>query len=215
MNESTRSASVGRVLAAICALTLLIGSQPAAAAPDCRGRLQFDEEYSCQFRSDLSTLALDGTLLFEEFDGNAFQATLDLLGESSVAHCTCKVRQPDRFDRAKSFECVTGFGSAAETFEGGVTGNGNEIYKGQLWSADPTGSGFVRFVFSCDLSDDDDDSDADSDSDADDDSDEDSDGEDKVVLCHKGRRTLEVPASAVPDHLAHGDTIGPCESDSD
>jgi hypothetical protein len=31
----------------------------------------------------------------------------------------------------------------------------------------------------------------------------------KVVLCHKGR-TIEVAESAVPAHLAHGDTLGPC-----
>jgi hypothetical protein len=33
----------------------------------------------------------------------------------------------------------------------------------------------------------------------------------KVVLCHKGRRALEVGATSVPAHLAHGDTLGPCE----
>ncbi|MAU02122.1 MAG: hypothetical protein CL608_33715 [Anaerolineaceae bacterium] len=33
--------------------------------------------------------------------------------------------------------------------------------------------------------------------------------EDKVVICHKGT-TIEVDASAVAAHLAHGDTLGPC-----
>ena len=31
----------------------------------------------------------------------------------------------------------------------------------------------------------------------------------KVTLCHKGK-TIQVPESAVPQHLAHGDTSGPC-----
>ena len=35
---------------------------------------------------------------------------------------------------------------------------------------------------------------------------------DKVTLCHKGKKTLVVDASAVADHLAHGDTLGPCPS---
>jgi hypothetical protein len=32
----------------------------------------------------------------------------------------------------------------------------------------------------------------------------------KVTLCHKGKNTLSVDANAVPAHLAHGDTLGPC-----
>lgn len=31
----------------------------------------------------------------------------------------------------------------------------------------------------------------------------------KVTLCHKGQ-TLDVAESAVPSHLVHGDTLGPC-----
>jgi len=34
----------------------------------------------------------------------------------------------------------------------------------------------------------------------------------KVTLCHKGKVTITVSANAVPAHLAHGDTLGPCES---
>jgi hypothetical protein len=32
----------------------------------------------------------------------------------------------------------------------------------------------------------------------------------KVTLCHKGKNTITVGAAAVPAHLRHGDTIGPC-----
>ena len=32
----------------------------------------------------------------------------------------------------------------------------------------------------------------------------------KVTLCHKGKKTISVGASAVPAHLRHGDTLGPC-----
>jgi hypothetical protein len=31
----------------------------------------------------------------------------------------------------------------------------------------------------------------------------------KVIICHKGH-TISVSSSAVPAHLAHGDTLGPC-----
>ncbi|HSH41811.1 MAG TPA: hypothetical protein VK973_06770 [Arenicellales bacterium] len=34
---------------------------------------------------------------------------------------------------------------------------------------------------------------------------------DKVTLCHKGKKTLILPESAVSAHLGHGDTYGPCE----
>jgi hypothetical protein len=33
----------------------------------------------------------------------------------------------------------------------------------------------------------------------------------KVILCHKGRKTITVGAPAVPAHLAHGDILGACE----
>jgi hypothetical protein len=32
----------------------------------------------------------------------------------------------------------------------------------------------------------------------------------KVALCHKGEKTISVGASAVPGHMRHGDTLGPC-----
>jgi cell division septation protein DedD len=32
----------------------------------------------------------------------------------------------------------------------------------------------------------------------------------KVTVCHKGKTSTGVPANAVPAHLAHGDTLGPC-----
>lgn len=34
--------------------------------------------------------------------------------------------------------------------------------------------------------------------------------DDKVTICHKGKKTLSVGASAVPAHLAHGDSLGAC-----
>jgi hypothetical protein len=35
-------------------------------------------------------------------------------------------------------------------------------------------------------------------------------GQEKVLVCHKGKNTLEVAAPAVDAHLRHGDTRGPC-----
>ena len=35
-------------------------------------------------------------------------------------------------------------------------------------------------------------------------------GQDRVVLCHKGKKTLEVAEPAADAHLRHGDTVGPC-----
>ena len=35
-------------------------------------------------------------------------------------------------------------------------------------------------------------------------------GQEKVVLCHKGKKTLEVAEPAAQAHLKHGDTPGPC-----
>lgn len=225
--------SLPRVLALVAALAAA-AAVPAGGASDCRGRLQFDEAYACTFHSDLSAAAVGGTLLFEEFDGNAFQATLDLLGLQSVAYCTCKTSRPDRFDRSKSLECVTGFGPGiAETLEGKVTGNGGKIQDGQIWSADPFGKGFVRFAFDCtspgagsdDDASDDDASDDDSDQGSNDDSndvpnrDDSGDGSgngsgdgsaQKVTVCHQGRKSLEVPVSSLQQHLNHGDTLGAC-----
>ena len=42
---------------------------------------------------------------------------------------------------------------------------------------------------------------------------ESSGGDEKVLICHKPKKnahTLSLPQSAVPAHLAHGDTLGPC-----
>ena len=35
------------------------------------------------------------------------------------------------------------------------------------------------------------------------------------VVCHKGRKTKELPQEAVPAHLGHGDQLGPCPVDDD
>jgi hypothetical protein len=35
-------------------------------------------------------------------------------------------------------------------------------------------------------------------------------GGDTVVVCHKGKKTLELPRSAAQAHLDHGDKAGPC-----
>jgi hypothetical protein len=35
-------------------------------------------------------------------------------------------------------------------------------------------------------------------------------GGDTVVLCHKGKKTMELPGSAAQAHLDHGDRRGPC-----
>ena len=35
-------------------------------------------------------------------------------------------------------------------------------------------------------------------------------GQEKITLCHKGKKTLEVAEPAVDAHLRHGDRLGPC-----
>ena len=40
----------------------------------------------------------------------------------------------------------------------------------------------------------------------------DDDGDGKVTICHNGH-TISVSVNAVPAHLAHGDSCGPCEQD--
>jgi hypothetical protein len=35
-------------------------------------------------------------------------------------------------------------------------------------------------------------------------------GGDTAVVCHKGKKTLELPREAVQAHLNHGDRRGPC-----
>ncbi|WP_146907132.1 hypothetical protein [Arenimonas daejeonensis] len=35
-------------------------------------------------------------------------------------------------------------------------------------------------------------------------------GGDTVLVCHKGKRTMEVPSSAADAHLSHGDSYGNC-----
>ncbi len=36
----------------------------------------------------------------------------------------------------------------------------------------------------------------------------------KVVICHKGK-TISVSSASLNSHLAHGDYVGPCDSDSE
>lgn len=31
-----------------------------------------------------------------------------------------------------------------------------------------------------------------------------------ALVCHKGKKTLELPQEAVQAHLGHGDSLGPC-----
>jgi hypothetical protein len=35
-------------------------------------------------------------------------------------------------------------------------------------------------------------------------------GGDTTVVCHKGKKTLELPREAAQAHLNHGDRLGPC-----
>ena len=35
-------------------------------------------------------------------------------------------------------------------------------------------------------------------------------GGDTALVCHKGKKTLELPREAVQAHLDHGDRPGPC-----
>ena len=35
-------------------------------------------------------------------------------------------------------------------------------------------------------------------------------GGDATVVCHKGKKTLQLPQAAVKAHLDHGDRLGPC-----
>jgi hypothetical protein len=35
-------------------------------------------------------------------------------------------------------------------------------------------------------------------------------GGDTAVVCHKGKKTLELPRSAAEAHINHGDRLGPC-----
>lgn len=35
-------------------------------------------------------------------------------------------------------------------------------------------------------------------------------GGDTTVICHKGKKTLELPREAAQAHLNHGDRTGPC-----
>ena len=35
-------------------------------------------------------------------------------------------------------------------------------------------------------------------------------GGDTAVVCHKGKKTLELPRAAAQAHLDHGDRLGPC-----
>ena len=35
-------------------------------------------------------------------------------------------------------------------------------------------------------------------------------GGDTVIVCHKGKKTMELPREAAQAHLNHGDRSGPC-----
>lgn len=35
-------------------------------------------------------------------------------------------------------------------------------------------------------------------------------GQERVLVCHKGKKTMELPAPALNGHLNHGDYRGPC-----
>ena len=35
-------------------------------------------------------------------------------------------------------------------------------------------------------------------------------GQDRVLVCHKGKKTMDLPPSALNGHLNHGDYRGPC-----
>jgi hypothetical protein len=35
-------------------------------------------------------------------------------------------------------------------------------------------------------------------------------GGDTTVVCHKGKKTLELPSDGAKAHLNHGDRLGPC-----
>ena len=35
-------------------------------------------------------------------------------------------------------------------------------------------------------------------------------GGDTVLVCHKGKKTLELPREAAKAHINHGDRFGPC-----
>jgi hypothetical protein len=37
----------------------------------------------------------------------------------------------------------------------------------------------------------------------------------RVTLCHKGKKTITVGASAVESHLDHGDALGACSDGND
>ena len=36
------------------------------------------------------------------------------------------------------------------------------------------------------------------------------DGQNRVLVCHKGKKTMELPESALGGHLGHGDYRGRC-----
>lgn len=40
-------------------------------------------------------------------------------------------------------------------------------------------------------------------------------GQERFVVCHKGRNTLTLPRPAVRAHLDHGDRFGACRGDRD
>ncbi len=167
-----------RAAACLFSIAVIAGALPAEGASTCSQRLDFDEVYECQFRSQATNLVMDGSVLFEGLSANTFMATLELDGTMTVGFCTCKTKPQNTpgFNKSKSFECVTALaGGAVETMEGAVNGDGDKISKGQIWSVDAAQQSFLRLAFTCGKDADDEDSDGDSDEDSDEDSDGDSD----------------------------------------
>lgn len=141
-----------RTVLCLSGLLAMALALPAHASRSCAERIEFGQLYECEFSSEATNLVTDGSILFEALDGETFTATLDLEGAMSVAYCTCKTKpsNPPGFGLSKSFECVTNLGGeASETMEGLVIGNGNRISKGQVWSANPATSSFLRLGFTC------------------------------------------------------------------
>ncbi len=166
------------VAACLFSVAVIAGALPADAGGTCSQRLDFNELYECEFRSQATNLVMEGSILFEGLSANTFTATLDLDGTMSLGFCTCKTKMENSpgFSKSKSFECVTALaGGAVETMEGAVNGNGDKISKGQIWSVDAAQQSFLRLAFTCGKDTDDEDSDGDSDGDSDEDSDGDSD----------------------------------------
>ena len=73
-----------RAAACLFSVAVIAGALPADAASTCSQRLDFDEVYECQFRSQATNLVMDGSVLFEGLSANTFMATLELDVERPV-----------------------------------------------------------------------------------------------------------------------------------